>query len=85
MENQENINSSNFSRNFSSSTGIIILVIFFILIGGSIAYFIYDKNKKTQLKSNVKKEIETKGKHCTKCRSLLRGRSKFCTRCGKKV
>jgi len=68
----------------SSSTGTIILVIFLILIGGSIAYFIYTKNKKKELKKKVKKEIKTKAKHCTKCGSLLRPNSKFCTKSGKR-
>lgn len=75
-----------------SSTGTIILVIFLILIGGSIAYFIYVKKKKGKNKPSDKK-IEKpkekkgteKGKHCTKCGNLLKSGSKFCTKCGKKV
>jgi len=68
-----------------SSTGIIILIVFLVLIGGSIAYYFYTNKKKTTPKKGVKKELETKGKHCTKCGSLLKSRGKFCSKCGRKV
>ena len=69
----------------TSRTGSIIVIIFLILIGGSITYFIYDKNKKTQLKTKVKEDIVASGKHCTKCGNLLKSGSKFCTGCGKRI
>ncbi|GAF79117.1 unnamed protein product, partial [marine sediment metagenome] len=68
-----------------SSTGIIIAVIFFILIGGAIAYFVYTKKKGTKLKKDVKKDLKEKGKHCKKCGKLLGPKDKFCTGCGKGV
>ncbi len=69
----------------SSSTGTIILIVFLVLIGGSIAYYFYTNKKKTTPKKGVKKELETKGKHCTKCGSLLKSRGKFCSKCGREV
>jgi flagellar basal body-associated protein FliL len=68
-----------------SSTGIIIAVIFFILIGGAVAYFIYNKNKSANLKKGVKKDLKEKGKHCKKCGKLLSPRNKFCTGCGRRI
>lgn len=68
-----------------SSTGTIILIVFLVLIGGSIAYYFYTNKKKTTPKKGVKKELKTKGKHCTKCGSLLKPRGKFCSECGRKV
>lgn len=68
-----------------SSTGIIILIIFLTLIGSSIGFFFYTKNKKTKLKKEVKKELKTKGKHCTKCGSILNPKDKFCIKCGRRV
>jgi len=73
----------------SSSTGIIILIVFLILIGGSIGYFFYVKSKKkVKLKPKEKKEEPKevpKGKFCPKCGGVLREKSRFCTKCGVKV
>ncbi len=83
-ENSSSITGGAIGASKGSSTGTTILVIFLILIGGSIAYFVYVKNKKGKLKDKVKKEIDEKGKHCKKCGSLLRPNSVFCTKCGKR-
>jgi len=73
------------SEKKSSSTGIIILIITLALIGGTIAYFLYTKNKGTKLKKEVKKDLEEKGKHCAKCKNLLNPKDKFCIKCGRRV
>lgn len=63
-----------------SPTGIIILIIFLVLIGSSIGFFIYVKNKKNK-KPNKKTSAKTK---CRKCGHTLRPNAKFCTKCGTK-
>ena len=86
---EENINNSvsgsSYSQKQSSSTGTTILVIFLILIVGSIGFFVYMKNKKNKFRKGVKKEIIKIGKHCTKCGALVRQNSKFCPKCGKRL
>jgi len=63
-----------------SSTGMIILVIFLILIGGSIGFYFYRKNKKSLPKTDTTNK-ETK--KCSKCGNKVYGN--FCTKCGKKI
>lgn len=60
----------------SSKTGILIAIVFLILIGGSIAFYIYKR------KSPSKVSSPSTTSHCTKCGSKISG--KFCTKCGKK-
>jgi len=67
-----------------SSTGTTILIIFLILIAGSVGFFIYAKNKKKG-HHKEEKEVQHLGKHCTKCGHPLKSGSKFCTKCGKKL
>ncbi len=91
----EDLDSLSSSGNLSpsksgSSTGKTILIIFLILIVGSAGFFIYAKNKekKKRLKQKVKKEIQGHSKKCRKCRkcgSLISPKSKFCTKCGRRV
>lgn len=73
----------------SSSIGIIILVIFLIIIGSSIGFFIYTKNKKNkshkESKEEKSKETKASEKHCTKCGHSLKKESKFCNKCGYKL
>lgn len=67
-----------------SSTGMIILIIFLILIGGSIGFFVYVKNKKAKSKSSKKLEETANKAKCKKCGHDLKLNSKFCTKCGEK-
>jgi len=91
--NAANSNASTINGNLSpslsgnSSTGTTILVIFLIIIGGSIGFFVYVKNKKNksshkEIKEEKSKEIKSSEKHCTKCGHPLKKGSKFCTKCG---
>ena len=68
----------------SSSIGLIILIIFLILIGGSIGFFIYVKNKKVKSKSPTKSQEVTHKAECKKCGHSLKSNSKFCIKCGEK-
>jgi len=69
-----------------SSTGTIILIVFLVLIGGSIAYYIYSQKSKKELGRKVKQKVELrKGKFCKKCGSKLKPQGKFCSKCGRKV
>lgn len=69
-----------------SSTGTIILIVFLVLIGGSVAYYIYSKKSKKELSRKVKQEVEIRNKkYCKKCGGPLKPKSKFCSKCGKKV
>ncbi len=69
-----------------SSTGTIILIIFLVLIGGSIAYYVYSQKSKKELGRKVKQEVELrKGKFCNKCGGKLKPQSKFCSKCGKTI
>lgn len=69
-----------------SSTGTIILIVFLVLIGGSVAYYIYSKKSKKELSRKVKQEVEIRNKkYCKKCGGPLKPKSKFCSKYGKKV
>lgn len=83
--NLQNVGFSGQTSQTYSSTGRTILIIFLVLIGGSIGFFIYTKNKGKELKHKVKKDIEESSKKCRKCGSSISPKSKFCTKCGRRV
>ena len=94
-QNAESLSASSANQDNSSSTGMTILIVFLVLIGGSIAFFFYAKNKGKVKHSPISKpkKIEedrpfkkqmSAGKQCTKCGYLMGKKSIFCTMCGKK-
>lgn len=84
LNNSEISGQTSASTSKGSSTGMIILIIFLILIGGSIGFFVYVKNKKAKSKSSKKSEETTNKAKCKKCGHDLKLNSKFCTKCGEK-
>jgi hypothetical protein len=64
------------------STGIIIVIIAIILIGGAIAFYVV---RSKVAKPTLSKEVSSSFGHCTKCGSPLKEGSAFCTKCGKKL
>ena len=70
----------------SSSTGLIIIGLIVLMLGGTGIFYLRKRKKNTirESKSNNKGN-NSNLEFCPKCGSPLRDKSKFCTKCGKAI